>query len=35
MPRKNRHTNEGTIRERADGRWEARLSLGFRNGKRV
>lgn len=34
MPRKRGNT-EGTIRERPDGRWEARLSVGWDNGKRI
>jgi integrase len=32
---KRRGQNEGTIRRRPDGRWEARLNLGWTNGKRV
>ena len=31
---KKRGAGEGLVRQRADGRWEARLSLGWRNGKR-
>src|SRR4051794_3630837 len=31
----NRGRAEGTIRKRADGRWEGRILLGYRNGKRV
>lgn len=30
-----RGKNEGTIRKRSDGRWEGRVMLGYRNGKRV
>jgi hypothetical protein len=30
-----RGMNEGGIHHRADGRWEARLSLGWQDGKRV
>lgn len=32
---KRRGAGEGLVRQRADGRWEARLSLGWRDGKRV
>jgi integrase len=31
---KRRGAGEGLVRQRADGRWEARLSLGWRDGKR-
>jgi len=31
----NRGRAEGTIRKRADGRWEGRILLGYRNSKRV
>jgi integrase len=34
MPR-HRSNGEGDIHQRPDGRWEARLHLGWRNGKRV
>jgi len=34
MARK-RNAGEGLIRQRSDGRWEARISLGWLNGKRV
>src|ERR1700722_7082675 len=30
-----RGRNEGSIHHRADGRWEARLNLGWHDGKRV
>jgi integrase len=30
-----RGPNEGSVFQRADGRWEARISLGWANGKRV
>lgn len=30
-----RGPNEGSIWQRADGRWEGRISLGYRNGKRA
>ncbi|MGO9450971.1 MAG: tyrosine recombinase XerC [Candidatus Binataceae bacterium] len=33
--RKRRGANEGGIHERKDGRWEARLNLGWHDGKRV
>src|SRR4051794_24918475 len=33
MAGKRRGHNEGTITQRADGRWEARLSLGYEGGK--
>ncbi len=29
-----RGQNEGTITKRADGRWEAKINLGYKNGKR-
>ncbi len=32
---KRRGAGEGLVRQRADGRWEGRLSLGWRDGKRV
>lgn len=32
--RQRRSAGEGTIRQRKDGRWEARLDLGLINGKR-
>ena len=32
---KKRANNEGTISQRKDGRWEARISVGYRNGKQV
>lgn len=35
MARKRRNAGEGLIRQRQDGRWEARISLGWQNGKRV
>lgn len=33
--KKRRGAGEGLVRQRADGRWEGRLSLGWRDGKRV
>jgi len=35
MIRRRRGHGEGLIRQRADGRWEARVDLGWQNGKRV
>jgi integrase len=35
MARKRRNSGEGLIRQRSDGRWEARISLGWLNGRRV
>jgi len=35
MARKRRGTGEGNVYQRSDGRWEARLSLGWANGKRT
>lgn len=32
---KKRGQNEGSIFQRGDGRWEARISLGWQNGKRI
>ena len=34
MSTKKRGQGEGNIYERNDGRWAARLSVGYRNGKR-
>ncbi len=34
MSKRTRGQNEGCIYERADGRWEAKLNLGYVNGKR-
>ena len=34
MPRQ-RSAHEGSIRQRGDGLWEARLDYGYQNGKRV
>ncbi len=35
MATKKRGQNEGNVRKRPDGRWEARLNLGWQGGKRV
>jgi integrase len=35
MARKRRGAGEGNVYQRSDGRWEARLSLGWANGKRT
>lgn len=35
MATKRRGQNEGTISQRKDGRWEARITTGYRNGKQV
>jgi integrase len=35
MAKKRRGSGEGNIYQRSDGRWEARISLGWANGKRV
>lgn len=35
MSQQKRGQNEGNIYRRADGRWEARLRVGYRNGKRA
>jgi len=32
--RRHRGANEGSIYQRTDGRWECKISLGYRNGKR-
>jgi hypothetical protein len=35
MKSRRRGRNEGSVFQRADGRWCAQLDLGWRNGKRV
>jgi integrase len=34
MKKRHRGANEGSIYQRADGRWEAKINLGWRDGKR-